>query len=137
MANNKGFAFTVFAILGALTGYATYIASKNGFSEETIDKYDTVLNKAKNVGTDLKRTYTSIGDKDKFESSSMNLGKSVKKLASDASELVISATGDMYEHAKKDMQKTIDNFNKEQKKSSKPKATKVKAKKATKKKSSK
>lgn len=135
MANNKGFAFTVFAILGALTGYATYIASKNGFSEETIDKYDTVLNKAKNVGTDLKRTYTSIGDKDKFESSSMNLGKSVKKLASDASELVISVTGDMYEHAKKDMQKTIDNFSKEQKKSPKPKTIKSKTKKVTKKKS--
>ena len=105
MSNNKGFAFTVFAILGALTGYATYIASKDGFSEETIDKYDTVLNKAKNVGTDIKRTYTSIGDKTRFESNTMNLGKSVKKLATDAGELVISATGDMYKHDKKDVKK--------------------------------
>lgn len=137
MSNNKGFAFTVFAILGALTGYATYIASKDGFSEETIDKYDTVLNKAKNVGTDIKRTYTSIGDKTRFESNTMNLGKSVKKLATDAGELVISATGDMYKHAKKDVKKTIDSLNKDQKKSATPKNAKTKAKKTSKKKSSK
>lgn len=137
MANNKGFTFTIFAILGALTGYATYIASKNGFSEETIDKYDTVLNKAKNVGTDIKRTYTSIGDKERFESNTVNLGKNVKKLASDAGNLVISATGDMYEHAKKDVKKTINNINKDQKKNSSSKTNKAKNKKMTNKKSSK
>ena len=137
MANNKGLTFTIFAILGALTGYATYVAKKNGFSEETIDRYDTVLNKARNVGSDLKRTYTSIGDKERFESNTTNLGKSVKKLATDASALVKSATGDMYEHAKKDVKKTIDYINKEQKKSVNSRTSKVKAKKTTKKKSSK
>lgn len=136
MANNKGLTFTVFAILGALTGYATYVAKKNGFSEETIDKYDTVLNKAKNIGTDIKRTYTSIGDKERFESSTMNLGKNVKKLATDASALVKSATEDMYKHAKKDMKKTFDTLNNEQKKSTTSRISKAKNKKATKKKSS-
>ena len=100
MGKGKGLTFTVFATLGALVGYASYMASKNEFSEETKDKYDSFLNKAKNVGTDIKRTYTSIGDKSKFTSNTKNLGESTKKLATKASDLVISATSDMYNNVK-------------------------------------
>ena len=116
MGKGKGLAFTVFAALGALVGYASYMASKDEFSEETKDKYDNFINKAKNVGTDIQRTYTSIGDKQKFTISTKNLGESAKKLASKAPGLVASATGDMYRRAKEQVGEVINsakkNFNK-------------------------
>ncbi len=109
MGKGKGLTFTVFAALGALVGYASYMASKNEFSEETKDKYDSFLSKAKNVGTDIKRTYTSIGDKSRFTSNTKNLGESTKKLATKASDLVISATSDMYKNVKSYVSEAINN----------------------------
>ena len=109
MGKGKGLTFTLFAALGALTGYASYMARKNQFSEETKDKYDSFLNKAKNVGTDIKRTYTSIGDKSKFTTNTKNLSESTKKLASKATDLVVSATNDMYNNVKSYVSEAISN----------------------------
>ena len=142
----KGLTFTVFAALGAITGYATYMASKDKFSDETKDKYDVFLNKAKNVGTDIQRTYTSIGDKDQFTTSSKNLTESAKKLADKTGDLVISATSDMYKLAKDQItdafesaKSDVNSFSKNQLKKVKVPAKKNNDKKATnsKKKSSK
>lgn len=107
MGKGKGLTFTVFAALGAFVGYASYMARKNEFSEETKDKYDNFLNKAKNVGTDIKRTYTSIGDKSKFTSNTKNLSESTKKLANKATDLVVSAANDMYQNVKSRVSETL------------------------------
>ena len=109
MGKGKGLTFTLFAILGAVTGYASYMARKDEFSDETKSKYDVFLNKAKNVGTDLQRTYTSIGDKRQFTNSTKNLSESAMKLASKAGDLVVSATTDIYKHAKSQVAETIEN----------------------------
>lgn len=111
MGKGKGLTFTMFAALGALVGYASYMAKQNEFSEDTKDKYDTFISKAKNVGTDLKRTYTSIGDKSKFTASTKNLSESAKKLANKATELVVSATNDMYNNVKSYVGEAISNAN--------------------------
>ena len=107
MGKGKGLTFTMFAALGAFVGYASYMARKNEFSEETKDKYDNFLNKAKNVGTDIKRTYTSIGDKSKFTSNTKNLSESTKKLANKATDLVVSAANDMYQNVKSRVSETL------------------------------
>ena len=109
MGKGKGLTFTLFAILGAVTGYASYMARKDEFSDETKSKYDVFLNKAKNVGTDLQRTYTSIGDKKQFTNSTKNRSESAMKLASKAGDLVVSATTDIYKHAKSQVAETIEN----------------------------
>lgn len=139
MAKHKGLVFSAFAILGALTGYVTYMARKDAFSDETKDKYDVVLNKMRNVGNDIKRTYTSIGDEDEFISNTENLKSNAKKLAAKAGELVKSASKDIYQHAKKDVNKAVEVFNENKKsynrtKPSTKKVKKVAAKKGTSKK---
>lgn len=111
MGKGKGLTFTLFAALGAMVGYASYMARENEFSEETKDKYDVFLNKAKNVGSDLQRTYTTIGDKKKFTESTKDLSESAKKLASKASDLVLSATSDMYKNAKAKVSDALGNAN--------------------------
>ena len=108
MGKGKGLTFTIFAALGALAGYATYMASKDEFSDETKDRYDKVVNKVKNVGTDLKRTYTSIGDKESFNTSTKNLGNSAMKLVEKAGNLVASASSDMYKFASSQISKAIE-----------------------------
>lgn len=109
MGKGKGLTFTLFAALGAFVGYASYMAKRNEFSEDTKDKYDTFINKAKNVGTDLQRTYTSIGDKSKFTANTKNLSESAKKLANKATDLVVSATNDMYNNVKSYVSEAISN----------------------------
>lgn len=109
MGKGKGLTFTLFAVLGAITGYASYMARKDEFSDETKSKYDVFLNKAKNVGTDIQRTYTSIGDKRQFTNNTKNLSESAMKLASKAGDLVVSATTDIYNHAKSQVAETIEN----------------------------
>lgn len=140
MGKGKGLTFTLFAVLGAITGYASYMARKDEFSDETKSKYDVFLNKAKNVGTDLQRTYTSIGDKQQFTNNTRNLSESAMKLASKAGDLVVSATTDIYNHAKSQVTESIENakndfneFNENYKKQNSIKAsTKKPAKKTTK-----
>lgn len=109
MGKGKGLTFTIFAALGAFVGYASYMAKKNEFSEDTKDKYDNFISKAKNVGTDLQRTYTSIGDKTKFTANTKNLSESAKKLANKATDLVVSATNDMYNNVKSYVSEAISN----------------------------
>jgi hypothetical protein len=139
MGKGKGLTFTLFAALGAFVGYASYMAKQNEFSEDTKDKYDTFISKAKNVGTDLKRTYTSIGDKSKFTASTKNLSESTKKLASKATDLVVSATNDMYNNVKSYVSEAIsnavldfDDYETPKKSIKKTKAVKKSAKKTTK-----
>lgn len=115
MSKGKGLTFTVFAILGAVAGYATYMASKNEFSDETKENYDKVVNKFKNVSTDIKRTYTAIGDKTAFKKSTKDLGVSTKKLAKKASGLVASASSDMYKFAKEKIKNAVNNSNNDDK----------------------
>lgn len=100
MGKGKGLTFTTFAILGALTGYTVYMANKDKFSDETKDKYDSFVDKFKSVGDDIVRTYTAIGDKEEFKTSGKNLGNSAINLAKNASQLVLSASNDMYKYAK-------------------------------------
>lgn len=102
--------FTLFSALGAIAGYASYMASKDEFSDETKDRYGKVLNRIKNVGTDIKRTYTSIGDKEEFKSSTRNLSDSTMKLAEKTGDLVKSASSDMYKKAKNYIKTAVENM---------------------------
>ena len=124
MAKKKGISFPFFAALGALTGYAGYMANKNEFSDETKNKYDAVLNKVKDVGEDVKRTYISLGDKDKFEASTKRLSSSAKRAAKSAGELMKSAGKDIYEKAKKSVAKAVDSMSDTKKKASAKKSAK-------------
>lgn len=108
MGKGKGLTFTVFAALGAIAGYATYMARKDEFSDETKDTYEVFINKARNVGTDIKRTYTSIGNKKQFTNNTKNLKESATKLASEVGTLFKSATSDIYQHAKSQVSEKID-----------------------------
>lgn len=103
----KAKTLTYIAILGAIVGYASKIAREDKFSDETKDKYDSFLNKAKNVGNDIQRTYTTIGDKKNFTQSTKNLTESTKKLVGKAGELVTSATTDIYKNAVDDVVSTF------------------------------
>ncbi len=134
MSKGKGLTFTIFAVLGAITGYATYMASKSEFSDATVDKYDNMINKAKHVGTDIKRTYTSIGDKKEFTENAKNLGNNAKKLATSAKNLLKSATNDMYEYAKDNVKKSIYGATTEKKGTKKSNSSKKTSKKKTSKK---
>ncbi|MBQ2205106.1 MAG: hypothetical protein II411_04365 [Lachnospiraceae bacterium] len=110
MGRRKGLSFTLFAALTALTGYAAYMAKKDEFSDETKDRYDSVVDKIKNVGTDIKRTYTSIGDKKEFTASTKYLSESAKNLAKNTGNLVVSASSDMFKFAKNSVRQAVDNF---------------------------
>lgn len=101
MGKGKGLTFTIFAALGAIAGYASYMARKDEFSSETKEKVDTVLNKVQNVATDLKRTYTAIGDKDSFKTSTKNLSNSSLKLVEKAGDLIASGASDMFKSVSK------------------------------------
>ncbi len=110
MGKGKGLLFSLFAALGAITGYAGYMANQDEFSEETKNNYNTVIKKFKNVGNDVKRTYISIGNKKSFAASSKSLGENAKKAAINTGELVKSASIDMYNNAKKNVLNAVDSF---------------------------
>ena len=108
MAKKKGLLMTFLAALFATSGYAGYMASTDEFSSETKSKFSTFLNKFKNVETDVKRTYISLGDESKFEESYKNLGKSAVKLATGTGDLVKSASKDMYNHAVNNVKNAVE-----------------------------
>ena len=96
----KGTLFTMFtfATLGAFAYVINDFIKNDEFSEDTIDQYYNMIKNAKSVGSDVKRTYTSLGDKNKFKKSTKALGANTKKLYSSGLSLVKGAGSDIYTH---------------------------------------
>lgn len=106
----KKLGFTLLAAIGAIAGYAAYIASQDGFSDDTKENCEEMFSNAKDVGNDIERTYTSIGDKRKFTKNSKTLGNSTLKLAGKTGGLVASASNDMYKFTKKQISSFMNNL---------------------------
>lgn len=106
----KKLGFTLLVALGAIAGYTAYVASQDGFSDDTKESCDEMFKNAKNVGNDIERTYTSIGNKKKFTKNSKTLGNSTMKLAEKTGGLVASASNDMYKFTKKQISSFVNHF---------------------------
>lgn len=120
---------TAITALSSIAYAINYLAKNDEFSEDTIEKYNHLVKNVKAVGNDVKRTYTYIGDKKNFDSSTKSLGKNVKKLYDNGVSLVKVASNDMYSVFK-------DKFNSDEKENNNSKHKKV-SKKSKKTKSSK
>ena len=87
---------TALTALGTMAYAVNYLAKNEEFSEDTIEKYNHLIKNVKAVGSDVKRTYTSIGDKAGFKSSTTSLSKNAKKMYDNGISLVKTASNDMY-----------------------------------------
>ena len=87
---------TALTALGTMAYAVNYLAKNEEFSEDTIEKYNHLIKNVKAVGSDVKRTYTSIGDKAGFKSSTTSLSKNAKKMYDNGISLVKTASSDMY-----------------------------------------
>ena len=87
---------TAITAISSIAYAVNYLVKNDEFSEDTIDKYNHLVKNMKAVGNDVKRTYTSIGDKKNFESSTKSLSKNAKKLYNNGISLVKTAGSDMY-----------------------------------------
>ena len=102
------------ASIGAIFGFAKYMIEKNKFSKETKTCYSEALDSVKNVGSDIKRTYTAIGDEKAFKAKSDNLKESAKTLAKNTGKLILSASSDVYNYASDNVKKAIENASKDE-----------------------
>lgn len=123
MKKSTFFTMFTFATLGAFAYVINDFIKNDEFSEDTIDQYYNMIKNAKSVGSDVKRTYTSLGDKNKFQKSTKTLGANTKKLYNSGISLVKGAGSDIYAHF-------ADKFNqieeKDKKKINKPSAKGIK-----------
>ena len=87
---------TALTALGTMAYAVNYLAKNEEFSEDTIEKYNHLIKNMKALGADVKRTYTSIGDKASFKSSTTSLSKNAKKMSDNGISLVKTASSDMY-----------------------------------------
>ena len=98
MKKRNIFSLLTLATLGTMAYLVNYFIQNDEFSEETIKEFNHLVKHAKNVGNDVKRTYTSLGNKKSFETSTKSLGNSAKKLYSSGLTLVKDAGSDIYTH---------------------------------------
>ena len=98
MKKRNIFSLLTLATLGTMAYLVNYFIQNDEFSEETIEEFNHLDKKKKNVGNDVKRTYTSLGNKKNFENSTKSLGNSAKKLYSSGLTLVKGASNDIYTH---------------------------------------
>lgn len=100
--------------VGAVFGLTGYAISKSKFSKETKDYYADALDSVKNVGDDIKRTYTAIGNEKDFKAKSNNLKESAKDLAKNAGKLILSASSDVYNNVSDSVKKVLDDASKDE-----------------------
>ena len=98
MKKRNIFSLLTIATLGTMAYLVNYFIKNDEFSEETIEEFNHLINNAKTVGNDVKRTYTSLGNKKNFANSTKSLGNSAKKLYSSGLTLVKGASSDIYTH---------------------------------------
>lgn len=96
------------AVIGATAYTINYLAKNDEFSNETIEDLDQVVLNAKKVGKDVKRTYTSLVNKEDIDKPAKSLQKSLTDLFDNSVSLTKSASGDVYNYFK-------DNINTEEK----------------------
>ncbi|MDO5563624.1 MAG: hypothetical protein Q4F88_00120 [Eubacteriales bacterium] len=108
MSKKFGFAELLFAsAIGCVGGIVYYLAKNDKFSEETNDNYKDVINNAKEFGQGVKRTYTSVGNKDSFSEEGKELGAKTMDLLKSTKEMISSGAGDAYDFVKTNISEKV------------------------------
>lgn len=105
MKKGRFLSFSALAVLGATAYAVNYLIQNDKFSNDTKETLKNVITSAKDVGSDIKRTYTSIVNKDDIDYSKKSLGNSAKKLYDDSITLVKDASDDVITFVKKQISK--------------------------------
>ena len=122
----RNFVLTVgLAVIGATAYTINYLAQNDEFSDNTKEDLDQVVLNAKKVGKDVKRTYTSLMNKEDIDKPAKSLQKNLSELFDNSVSLTKNASGDVYNYFKDNIN-TEDNKKKSSKKTSKKTTTKKK-----------
>ena len=106
----KNIALTIgLAVIGATAYTINYLAQNDEFSNDTKEDLDLLVSNAKNVGKDVKRTYTSLINKENIDKPAKSLQKNLSNLFDNSVSLTKNASEDVYNYIK-------DNINKEENK---------------------
>ena len=104
------------AVIGATAYTINYLAQNDEFSDDTKENLDQFVSNAKKVGKDVKRTYTSLVNKEDIDKPTKSLQKNLSELFDNSVSLTKNASGDVYNYFK-DTLSTDNNKKKSNKKS--------------------
>lgn len=100
----KNFLLTVgLAVIGATAYTLNYLAQNDEFSTDTKEDLDQVVLNAKKVGKDVKRTYTSLMNKEDIDKPAKSLQRNLTELFDNSVSLTKNASGDVYNYFKDNM----------------------------------
>lgn len=100
MKKSTGFLLGFVSAIGVVSYMVSEVIKDDSFSDETKDNYNTFIKDAKKVGSDLKRTYTAIGDKDEFLNMTSTLQNNAKKLAKNTGSLLKEGASNVIDYYK-------------------------------------
>ena len=100
MKKSTGFLLGFISAIGVVSYMVSEVIKNDSFSDETKDNYNTFIKDAKRVGSDLKRTYTAIGDKDEFLNMTSSLQNNAKKLAKNTGNLLKEGASNVIDYYK-------------------------------------
>ena len=100
MKKSTGFLLGFVSAIGVVSYMVSEVIKDDSFSDETKDNYNTFIKDAKRVGSDLKRTYTAIGDKDEFLNMTSSLQNNAKKLAKNTGNLLKEGASNVIDYYK-------------------------------------
>lgn len=123
MKKSTGFLLGFVSALGVISYMVSEVIKDDSFSEEAKDNYNSFIKDAKRVGTDIKRTYTAIGDKEEFRNMTSSLHNNAKKLAKNTGSLLKEGASNVIDYYK---DKFSDLSNKEDEDTDKKKSSKQK-----------
>ena len=100
MKKSTGFLLGFISAIGVVSYMVSEVIKDDSFSEETKDNYNSFIKEAKRVGSDLKRTYTAIGDKDEFLNMTSSLQNNAKRLAKNTGSLLKEGASNVIDYYK-------------------------------------
>lgn len=97
----RNFVLTVgLAVIGATAYTINYLAQNDELSNDTKEDLDQFVSNAKKVGKDVKRTYTSLVNKEDIDKPTKSLQKNLSELFDNSVSLTKNASGDVYNYFK-------------------------------------